>query len=120
MALRLNIANDFSPVPVGRYRTDGDKSGEAFRDDILYPKIRAAKEKQTILEVDFTGMYGLSSSFLEEAFGGLVREKGLNPDEILRMLKFLPEKSYFDLYIKLTKKYINDAKPTEPEAEHFA
>ena len=120
MALHLNIAKEFSPVPVGRYRSDGDNSGQAFRDDILYPKICAAIKNQDTLKVDFTGIHGLSSSFLEEAFGGLVREKGLNPDEILRILIFLPEKSYFDAYIKLTKKYINKARPMEPEAEHFA
>ena len=115
MAFRINIAKDFSPVPIGRYREDGDKSGETFRDDILYPKIRAALDKQDILEVDFTDMSGLSSSFLEEAFGGLVRKHHLNPDEVLKTIKFLPEKSHFDLYIDLTKGYIKEA---IPEAKH--
>lgn len=110
MAFRINIAKDFSPVPIGRYRGDGDKSGEAFRDDILYPKIRAALDKQDSLEVDFTDMYGLSSSFLEEAFGGLVRKHDLSPDDVLRTIKFLPEKSHFDLYIDITKGYIKEAK----------
>ena len=116
MAFRINIAKDFSPVPIGRYRGDGDKSGETFRDDILYPKILAALDKQDILEVDFTDMSGLSSSFLEEAFGGLVRKHHLNPDEVLKTIKFLPEKSHFDLYIELTKEYIKEATPkAKPE-----
>ena len=112
MTLHINIAKDFSPVPIGRYRSDGDKSGEAFRDDVLYPKIRTALDKKDMLEVDFTDMYGLSSSFLEEAFGGLVRNHGLNSDEVLRTIKFLPEKSHFDLYIDLVKEYIKDASDT--------
>ena len=120
MALHLNIAEEFSPVPVGRYKTDGDKSGQVFREECLYPKIRDAMKKQTILIVDFTGMYGLSSSFLEEAFGGLVREKGLNSADILRVLRFRPEESYFDLYIDLTKGYINKAKPARTKTEHYA
>ena len=120
MTLRLNIAEEFSPVPVGRYRTDGDKSGEVFREECLYPKICDAKDRKTILIVDFTGMYGLSSSFLEEAFGGLVRENGFTSDEILKMLRFHPEKSYFDLYINLTKGYISKAKPTKAKTERYA
>ena len=110
MTLRINIAEEFSPMPFGRYRDDGEKSGEAFREDILYPRICVAIEKQEILEIDLTGMCGLAASFLEEAFGGLVREKGLDSDDILRTIKFLPEKSYFDLYIELTKEYIKEAK----------
>ena len=120
MTLRLNIAKEFSSVPVVRYVKDGDKSGEEFREKFLYPRICDAMNKKIILEVDFEGMHGLSSSFLEEAFGGLVREKGLSPDDIIRLLRFLPKKSYFDLYIKLTKEYINKAKPTESEPAHYA
>ena len=112
MTLCINIAKEFSPVPIGRHRIDGDKSGEAFREDILYPKIRVAMEKQEILEIDFDGMYGLPSSFLEEAFGGLVREKKLNSDDILRTIKFRPKKSHFDLYIELIKEYIKKASGT--------
>ena len=110
MTLRINIAEEFSPVPIGRYRDDGEKSGEAFREDILYPRIQVALEKQEILEIDLTGMYGLASSFLEEAFGGLVREKGLNSDDILRTIKFLSEESHFDLYIECAKECIKNAK----------
>ena len=31
----INIANDFSVFPGGRYRSDGEFSGEEFRDNIL-------------------------------------------------------------------------------------
>ena len=113
MALHLNIAKEFSPVPIGRYKDDGDKSGEVFRDKFLYPKISEAQKKNEKLEVDFTGMYGLSSSFLEEAFGGLVREYNLNPDDLLDIIVFLPKKSHFDLYIGLAKEYIKEAKQAD-------
>ena len=112
MTLHINIAKEFSPVPIGRYRADGDKSGEAFREDILYPKIFIAIKKQESLKIDFTGMYGLASSFLEEAFGGLVRKHHLSPDEVLRTIQFLPKESHFDLYIDLTKQYIKEASGT--------
>lgn len=31
----INVAEDFSPSPIGRYRSDSDTSGEAFRVDHL-------------------------------------------------------------------------------------
>lgn len=109
MTLRINIAEDFSPAPIGRYRTDSDTSAEAFREDILYPKICIAIEKREFLEIDLTGIFGLASSFLEEAFGGLVREKGLNSDDILRTIKFLSQERHFDLYIDIAQQYIKKA-----------
>ena len=110
MTLRINVAADFTPVPIGRSRADSDTSGEAFRVDILCPKIRKAIKERESLEVDFTGMHGLSGSFLEEAFAGLVREEGLDADDVLRTIKFLPEDSHFDLYIELVREYIKEAK----------
>ena len=65
----INIANDFSRAPAGRYISDGPNSGERFRDQWLVPALKA--DSSVILEMDGTRGYG--SSFLEEAFGGLVR-----------------------------------------------
>ena len=113
MTLRINIAREFSPVPIARYKegdaTD-DKSGETFRDNCLYPKIRQAIDSGDVLEVDFAGIRSVSASFLEESFGGLVRKYHISAVKILDTVKFLPEKSYFDPYIRITKKYINEAR----------
>lgn len=65
----INIANDFSVFPGGRYPSDGKYSGEEFRESILIPALKS--EDSLIVELDGTRGYG--SSFLEEAFGGLVR-----------------------------------------------
>ena len=111
MALNINVAEDFSPLPGNRI------DGETFRENLLYPKICHAMEKNVFLEVDFTGMCGLSSAFLKEAFGGLVSEKRLNPREVLHTLKFLPEKSHFDVFIELTKGHINNAQLVKSEAK---
>lgn len=70
----------FSKYPGPRYIELGEFSGEDFRDSILIPEIT----KNDIC-VDFDGVYGYGSSFLEEAFGGLVR-KGV-PTEKLNYLK---------------------------------
>ena len=110
MKLRINVAADFTPVPIGRSRAESNTSGEVFRVDILCPKIREALKERETLEVDFTGMHGLSGSFLEEAFAGLVREEGLTAKEVLQTIEFKPADSHFDLYIELVKEYIKKAK----------
>ena len=71
----ISIAKDFSPTPAGRYRSDGPFPGEKFRDDLLLPALRKDTEPVT---VELDGTAGFGSSFLEEAFGGLVR-CGINP-----------------------------------------
>ena len=87
--LVVKIAQDFSDTPGGRYITEGEYSGEAFRDEILIPKYKEAMNAGKRLVVNLDGCYGLATSFLEEAFGGLVR-KEKNRD-ILSILEIVSE-----------------------------
>ena len=74
----LNIARDFSRYPAGRYKTDGPYSGEYCRTKYIVPALK--KGDQLVIELD--GTLGYGSSFLEEAFGGLVRSEGLNAADL--------------------------------------
>lgn len=74
----ISIAKDFSRFPAGRHRADGPYSGERFRDEKLVPALRSS----ATVVVDLDGCLGYGSSFLEEAFGGLVREKTLSFEEL--------------------------------------
>lgn len=65
----IHVAKDFSAHPAGRFRRHGPFTGEVFREDFLRP----ALSRYDKVVVDFTGVGGVRSSFLEEAFGGLVR-----------------------------------------------
>jgi len=65
----IDIGKDFSRYPAGRYETDGPFNGELFRAKFLVPVLN--NNKRITIELDGTAGYG--SSFLEEAFGGLVR-----------------------------------------------
>lgn len=76
--ITINIAKDFSKYPAGRFTKDGPYSGEQFRKKFLEPNIE--KHEHIVIELD--GARGYGSSFLEEAFGGLVR-KGF-PSTILK------------------------------------
>ena len=67
----LSVARDYSRTPGARYKWQGPFSGEDFR-DFLITKLADADK----LVVDLDGTRGFGSSFLEEAFGGLVRIAG--------------------------------------------
>lgn len=60
----------FAGGPTPMSRRDGEKGGARFRDDVLWPALRDGGSVQ----VSLYGIPGYSSSFLDEAFGGLVRK----------------------------------------------
>jgi hypothetical protein len=79
----INVAKDFSRYPVGRFVADGPYSGEKFRNQFLLPAL-SASGSMVVVELD--GARGYGSSFLEEAFGGLVRA-GLTGKDILARVR---------------------------------
>jgi hypothetical protein len=68
--MTIYVARDFTKMPCVRRPEDGPHSGAEFRDKILLPALRS---NETVT-VDMDGVLTLGSSFLEEAFGGLVRK----------------------------------------------
>lgn len=103
----ISIAKDFSEYPAGRYRDDGEASGEAFRDDILVPALK--DEKYAKVKVILDGVAGFGSSFLEEAFGGLVRNHGIDPSVLDRHLEISTDEDDLKDYVSLSRKYIREA-----------
>lgn len=72
--VKLHLATLVSPWLGGRYRKQGDFSGEEFRDAIL---LRALAFAVGDVEVDLDGIEGPSPGFLDEALGaGLVETVG--------------------------------------------
>jgi len=96
----ISVAKDFTRFPSGRLK--GVTSGEAFRERFLESAIRAGES----IEVDLDGTLGYSSSFLDEAFGGLVRTLGIAPDALLAVLRIKSEDSQL---VEEVKSYILDA-----------
>lgn len=80
----VSIARDFTKYPAGRYVEDGPFSGAAFRERFLVPALQAGE----FLVIELDGVRGYGSSFLEEAFGGLVR-KGFEPAQVKQSLKLV-------------------------------
>jgi len=73
-----------------------------FRDEFLYPALKESDE----VKVDLDGTLGYGSSFLEEAFGGLIREKGMTLQEIRKKLHVVSSRK---LYLDRVWSYIEDA-----------
>lgn len=69
----INIKKNFSRYPAGRYFIDGPYNGQKFREEFLIPALSEAINKGEKVKVELDGVRGYNSSFLEEAFGGLVR-----------------------------------------------
>ena len=104
---RISIAKDYSEFPVGRFPADSEFNGEKFREDYLVP---ALKEESTVT-VNIDGAEGYGSSFLEEAFGGLVRKGHYSSVELHKRLIVECKDVDYNVYKGLIWKYIDDAKP---------
>lgn len=74
-AIIINVAAEFTTTPGGRFKNDGEFSGEEFREKFLVPKYNSLTDGQKLI-VNLDGGDGYAISFLEEAFGGLVRQLG--------------------------------------------
>lgn len=102
---RIVIAEDFSRFPGGRFPEDGDYNGEKFRRKFLVPALK----KFDKVEVVFDGVAGFGSSFLEEAFGGLVRSEGFNKRQLDNKLILIASEVELQDDLHLTKKFIKIA-----------
>jgi hypothetical protein len=82
MMLKINVAKDFTRFPSGRFRKNGNTSGQAFREDFLETPISNGEH----VTVELDGTIGYGSSFLEEAFGGLVRSLKIKAPRVKSLL----------------------------------
>lgn len=99
----VDVGLDFTRFPAGRTKTDGPFSGEAFRDKFLRPWLD--RREPIVVKLDTALGYG--SSFLEEAFGGLVR-LNYSADEILRLIRLETKDPFLKAEIQ---GYIESARP---------
>ena len=101
---------DHAPFPGGRFERDGPYSGEWFRDAVLAPAIVQATEKGETLKVVLDGAPGYGSSFLEEAFGGLVRTGRFRRSDLKRVLQIAAERKLYAPFKRLAEEYLDAAR----------
>ena len=83
--MEYNIAKEFSRTPSARTEKEGKNPGESLR-KIVAPKLRECITKNEKFQIILDGTAGYGTSFLEEVFGGLIREEGLNYNDIKNTL----------------------------------
>lgn len=105
--LILNIAKDFSRIPGARKPQEGSFSGQEFRNNFLVPKIREALSNKCKLIVILDGTAGLGTSFLEESFGGLIREDDFQYSILKNILQFISDED--EEYIEEIEEYMSAA-----------
>lgn len=82
----VSVAKDFDPVPGARFPWEGQHSGQSFREEVLRHRYAEALAHGVSLVVDLDRTAGYASSFLEEAFGGLIRKHQAEKDDLLQRL----------------------------------
>ena len=87
--MKIKVCDEFSRTPGARFRYEGADSGEQFREELLEPRYKEAIGNNDKLIIDLDGGYGYSTSFLEEAFGGLARE--YDPKEVVANIELISQ-----------------------------
>ncbi len=100
---KIYIAQDYTKFPGSRLKSTGKGSGEEFRERFLLPAMEAGAPVTIVLD----GAAGYPPSFLDEAFGGLVRH-GYTLAQIDTVLSFEAEPS-FQVYVRLIREYLEEA-----------
>lgn len=113
MTMTYHIAKEFSETPGGRFRKHGPYSGEEFRDDVLCGLLRKAVASDEKLAVVLDGTGGYGSSFLEEAFGGLIRLGRFDRNAVQRHLELKALEPLYETYRISADRYVEDARPPQ-------
>src|SRR5688572_16798632 len=103
----INVARDFSTAPSGRHPEDGPHNGERFRLEWLVPSL----EDPEGVEIQLDGVSGFGSSFLEEAFAGLVRIHHFEPTDLKQRIHIKYSDPDLIYYADSIADFISDAIP---------
>ncbi len=103
----ISIAKDFSTIPGARFPEEGDFSGQDFRSNVLCPTLKESISKNEKLTVILDGTAGLGTSFLEESFGGLIRNDKFSLATLQQYLQFVSDED--PDYITEIKQYMAEA-----------
>lgn len=85
--INIHIASEWSKSPTGRYETDGKSNATSFKKKFIYEPLSRGKR----FVIDLDGTHGYGSSFLDEAFAGLVRDKHVRKEEFFNIFAFKSE-----------------------------
>ncbi len=101
----ITIGKDYTTMPGGRYKKYGEFSGEHFRDEVLRPALRDYDH----VTVNLDGAKTYMNSFLEEAFGGLIRLGYFDYETLKKRLVVQAQAPRYSLYLKMIEQNMVDA-----------
>ncbi len=107
---KLNIGRDFSLDPSGRFYTDGEGSGEEFREDCLKKLVESLEPEEKLQIIIDDGVEAYGSSFLVEGFAGMVKYGYVTSQELLDKIEIHFTDEDFEFYGNKIKTYISQAK----------
>lgn len=109
--ITIDVGKDFSNIPQGRFYSDlSPSSGEAFREELLWPKIQELGEGEKILIILDNDVEGYGSSFLVEGFAGIVKYGYMTAEKLISILELQNTDDDFDFFKKKIIQYIKEAK----------
>jgi len=111
MIMAYTIAEQFSETPGGRFKKHGPYSGEEFREDVLRRRLQDAVNADETLVVVLDGTAGYGSSFLEEAFGGLIRRGLFDRETVKRHLELRASHPLYETYRLSAMNSMDKARP---------
>lgn len=115
MTRTYRVAERFTEDLGHRFYTDGEHSGEEFREEVLIPEVEEAIRLNEPIIFDFDGVYGMPPSFVEEAFGGLRRRKPAWISDIERLVSARAEHSpKLWVWVNYANACLKEAKPRRP------
>jgi hypothetical protein len=109
--MHISVANDYTRHPGPRFESQGEFSGERFRKLL----VDALKKVQRVI-VDLDGTSGFGSSFLDEAFGGLVRREGMTREEVRS--RVIVKSEMDETYVAEVEEAVDLAEPVDPPTRH--
>ncbi len=105
----FKVITDFSRTPGPRRKVAGKYSGEELR-GLLFDRISGLSDGE-VLTVDLDGTYGYAASFLEEVFGGLIRECGCTYEMLQKSMKLVSAEN--PEYLREIDGFLRDAEERE-------
>lgn len=100
--VKIVIALDWSMSPTGRYERDGESNATAFKKRFILDNLKAGEN----FFIDLDGTDGYGSSFLDEAFAGLVRDNLIAKEEFFQRFTFKSDED--PSFIEEIKSYIDE------------
>ena len=112
----IDIGKEFAINPRGVRHEDSDVSAQRFREEFLEPIFTSPeKYSRPVKIVLHNAVGGFGASFLDEAFGELVRKKLITPANFDDTFELVADRGGFWLFARMIRTLVAEAAQEQPE-----